>query len=572
MSITNTSFPAAACVFQCSSCRAVLSDSQEFVCTFVAPDGAKCICLRGLSEARVDRIPHNTFAGGAASTSAAARNGSERSTHFTVCCAACGAAVGRLYTEVPAALAIVYNLFCLEADRCLSYELGSAELRAPGSSAAAQQQQQQPQGAAGTAAAAGGAGAPGVDASLVLDLLQRIENLEASLCTLQGMQVLHDTQLRRLPGYQGDAVLSAAVAGGGAEGQSGALQTLGRQAAASVLSAVFIAGNVMPAFAAAAPSAQQGALLDELLASQPTKVLKASGKAEVPSYQEARKLVAAPKPADKKKEEKKKAAPAKKKEEKKAAPKKGSSSSPTFKLDGKVGSGTQLHQPLGLAKSAMIKLAVKPAGFSPLQASRRFAPSRRVATMAAKRVLVPIGRGSEEMEAVITIDVLRRAGAEVTVASVEDSLEVVCARQTKIVADKSIGECAGESWDLIALPGGMPGAERLRDSQPLTDLVAKQKAADKFHAAICATPAVAFEPQGILAGKRATAHPAFSDKLSNQEAVPQRVVVDGKLVTSRGPGTAFEFALALVKALYGEEKMREVAGPMVMRDGWDAAL
>lgn len=83
------------------------------------------------------------------------------------------------------------------------------------------------------------------------------------------------------------------------------------------------------------------------------------------------------------------------------------------------------------------------------------------------------------------------------------------------------------------MQGGMPGAERLRDSAPLMDLVAKQQQADKLHAAICATPAVAFEPAGLLAGKKGTAHPAFSAKLSNQEAVEQRVVVDGKLVTSR---------------------------------------
>lgn len=70
-------------------------------------------------------------------------------------------------------------------------------------------------------------------------------------------------------------------------------------------------------------------------------------------------------------------------------------------------------------------------------------------------------------------------------------------------------------------------------------------------------------PAGLLKGKKATAHPAFSAKLEDQSAVSSRVVVDGKLVTSRGPGTAFEFALALVKMLYGEEKMREVAGPMV---------
>lgn len=191
---------------------------------------------------------------------------------------------------------------------------------------------------------------------------------------------------------------------------------------------------------------------------------------------------------------------------------------------------------------------------------------------ATTKVLVPIGTGSEEMEAVIVIDVLRRAGADVIVASVEDDLTVTCSRGVRLVADRRIDDCTSESWDLIALPGGMPGAERLRDSAPLTKLVAEQQAAGKLHAAICATPAVAFEPQGLLAGKRATAHPAFAAKLSNQEAVDQRVVVDGKLITSRGPGTAFEFALALVQQLYGAEKMREVAGPMVMPPDYDQAL
>ena len=207
----------------------------------------------------------------------------------------------------------------------------------------------------------------------------------------------------------------------------------------------------------------------------------------------------------------------------------------------------------------------------------------------------------------ITIDVLRRAGADVTVASVEPELQVTCSRRVQLVADKLIGECKGESFDLIALPvrgpdeqagggggrgrsrldwtpssgdtrapappqGGMPGAERLRDCALLMEMVARQQQAGQLYAAICATPAVAFEPAGLLAGKRATAHPAFSNKLANQAAVADRVVVDGTLTTSRGPGTAFEFALALVKQLYGEEMMREVAGPMVMADGFDAAL
>ncbi len=192
--------------------------------------------------------------------------------------------------------------------------------------------------------------------------------------------------------------------------------------------------------------------------------------------------------------------------------------------------------------------------------------------MAAKRVLVPIGTGSEEMEAVITIDVLRRAGAEVIVASVEPALEVNCSRGVKIVADKLIDDVVTEHFDLIALPGGMPGAERLRDSEALMGLLDKQAAAGKAHAAICATPAVALEPAGFLKGKKATAHPAFVDKLSDKTESERRVVADGVLTTSRGPGTAFEFALALVKQLYGEGKMEEIAGPMVMYDGWKESV
>lgn len=85
-----------------------------------------------------------------------------------------------------------------------------------------------------------------------------------------------------------------------------------------------------------------------------------------------------------------------------------------------------------------------------------------------------------------------------TVASVEPELTVTCSRRVRLVADKPIQECMADSWDLIALPGGMPGAERLRDSAALAELVARQREADKLHAAICATPAVAFEPQGMF--------------------------------------------------------------------------
>jgi hypothetical protein len=101
------------------------------------------------------------------------------------------------------------------------------------------------------------------------------------------------------------------------------------------------------------------------------------------------------------------------------------------------------------------------------------------------------------------------------------------------VADKPISDCASSSYDLVALPGGMPGAERLRDSAVLRDILSNQAGAGKKLAAICASPAVVFEAQGLMKGRRGTAHPAFSDRLGDQSAVKERVVVDGTLTTSR---------------------------------------
>jgi 4-methyl-5(b-hydroxyethyl)-thiazole monophosphate biosynthesis len=181
----------------------------------------------------------------------------------------------------------------------------------------------------------------------------------------------------------------------------------------------------------------------------------------------------------------------------------------------------------------------------------------------SKRVLVPIAEGSEELEAVSIIDILRRAGAEVVVASVDD-LQITGSRGVKLVADAFISECTGETFDLVALPGGMPGAEHLRDSTELIDMLKKQREEGRLYAAICASPAVVFQHHGLLAGKKATCHPGRKDTLENKEAADSRLVVDGTCITSQGPGTAMEFALKLVELLLGREKMKEVEGPLVM--------
>jgi 4-methyl-5(b-hydroxyethyl)-thiazole monophosphate biosynthesis len=180
-----------------------------------------------------------------------------------------------------------------------------------------------------------------------------------------------------------------------------------------------------------------------------------------------------------------------------------------------------------------------------------------------KKVLVPIADGSEEIEAVCIIDVLRRAGAEVTVASV-DGREVTASRGVKIVADALMAECAGAAYDFIALPGGMPGAEHLRDSGELTELLKRQRDRGLPYGAICAAPFVVLQHHGLLGGRLATSHPGFYERLENRAGAESRVVVDGDVVTSRGPGTAIEFALKIVELLFGSEKAAEVGKPMVL--------
>jgi protein deglycase len=181
-----------------------------------------------------------------------------------------------------------------------------------------------------------------------------------------------------------------------------------------------------------------------------------------------------------------------------------------------------------------------------------------------KHVLVPIADGSEELEAVAIIDVLRRAGATVTVASVEETLEITASRRVRLIADAFINKCVEIDYDLIVLPGGIPGAEHLRDSAALTRILKRQKDAGRLYAAICASPAVVFAAHGLLDGRRATCHPGFAERMPQPSDRNSRVVVDGNLITSQGPGTAIEFALTLVEALFGKEKREQVAGPMVL--------
>lgn len=179
------------------------------------------------------------------------------------------------------------------------------------------------------------------------------------------------------------------------------------------------------------------------------------------------------------------------------------------------------------------------------------------------RVLVPLAAGCEELEAVTLIDLLRRAGIEVVSAGLQPGI-VKASRGTQLVPDTLLDAVLHDDFDMIALPGGMPGAQHLKEDPRIISLLKKMAEQDKYTAAICAAPAVLAEA-GLLAGKRATSYPGFLDQLDvpGMAYMKDAVVADGKILTSRGPGTAMDFALALIEVLSGKAKRDEVEAGLV---------
>lgn len=183
-----------------------------------------------------------------------------------------------------------------------------------------------------------------------------------------------------------------------------------------------------------------------------------------------------------------------------------------------------------------------------------------------KRVLVPLASGAEEMETVIIVDVLRRAGVEVVLAGIEGRDPVRCSRSMKLVPDAALADAKGV-FDAIVLPGGAMGADNLAASKLVQDLLRKFEQEEKIVAAICAAP-IALMAAGVGKGRALTSHPSVKEKLGGFGSYKEeRVVRDGKFITSRGPGTAFEFALALIEDLLGSEAAEKVAAPMLLPKG-----
>ncbi|MFT3866911.1 MAG: DJ-1/PfpI family protein [Nibricoccus sp.] len=171
-------------------------------------------------------------------------------------------------------------------------------------------------------------------------------------------------------------------------------------------------------------------------------------------------------------------------------------------------------------------------------------------------VLFILPEGFEEIEAITPIDLLRRAGAEVTLAALGTSPHVTGRCNITMHADTTLSEAGSKTYDLLALPGG-PGVLNLRGDMRVRELVQQQAAAGRWVAAICAAPTVLHDA-GLLEGRRYTAHSSVAKQLPSLLA-NERVVVDGKIITSRGAGTALDFGFVLVEKLFSAEKAREIS-------------
>ncbi|MFQ5597057.1 MAG: DJ-1 family glyoxalase III [Nitrospiria bacterium] len=180
-----------------------------------------------------------------------------------------------------------------------------------------------------------------------------------------------------------------------------------------------------------------------------------------------------------------------------------------------------------------------------------------------KKALVLLAPGFEEIETVTVIDILRRAGVQVTAAATVDG-PIEGSRKVKLVADGLIDAVRGADFDLIVLPGGQPGTRNLGSDPRVKNILDEAMENDRLISAICAAPSV-LSSYGFIKGKKATSHPSVRPDLRDVDYQEARVVVDGNWVTSRSPGTAMEFAFKLVELLKGPEMVAKVNDGVMAR-------
>ena len=172
------------------------------------------------------------------------------------------------------------------------------------------------------------------------------------------------------------------------------------------------------------------------------------------------------------------------------------------------------------------------------------------------KVVVPLAEGFEEIEFSTIVDILRRAGIDVTAAGLKEGI-INGAHGIRVTPDTLIDKVSVDDFDVIILPGGNPGFVNLGKSEKVLKLVREMYDRNKYVTAICGAPSV-LAKAGVIQGKRATIFPGMEDTLTGAQCSDERVVVDDKVITSQGPGTAMEFAIKLVEVLAGKSKAEEV--------------
>lgn len=178
------------------------------------------------------------------------------------------------------------------------------------------------------------------------------------------------------------------------------------------------------------------------------------------------------------------------------------------------------------------------------------------------KVAVILADGFEEVEAMAIIDVLRRAEITVVVAGLHEG-HITSARKVKVIPDALIDTVRTDDFDMIVLPGGQPGSDNLNADARVKGLIREFSEKGKLTGAICAAPIV-LGSAGLLKGKHATAFPSYKDKLGGAVYEEKAVVEDGNVLTSRGPGTALGFGLAIVARLVGNEKAQKIKEAMLI--------
>ena len=179
--------------------------------------------------------------------------------------------------------------------------------------------------------------------------------------------------------------------------------------------------------------------------------------------------------------------------------------------------------------------------------------------MSSPKVLVPLAQGCEELEAVTIIDILVRGGVEVVTASLDENRIISASRGVQLVAQTELASLIEDSFDMIVLPGGLPGADYLQQDVRVIAMLQKTVSEGGIVAAICAAPQVLVSA-GLLDGKQATSYPGRFDvkPAIGMQYLEQGVVEDGQVITSKGPGTAMDFSLTLIEKLQGKAKRTEV--------------